>query len=71
MRVVQPAALEDGIKRLTCVTLESIRDALIADALATEDELREILRELEAFARDPPTVIGGPRIFQAWGRRGA
>jgi hypothetical protein len=71
MRLVQPAALEGGIKRLICVTLESISDAVLADALSTEDELRETLRELDAFARDPHTVLGGPRIFQAWGRRGA
>jgi len=70
MRLVQPAALEGGIKRLTCVTLESISEAILGDGLATEDELRETLGELDRFARDPHTVIGGPRIFQAWGRRG-
>jgi hypothetical protein len=24
--------------------------------------------ELYEFARNPETVLGGPRIFQAWGR---
>jgi len=26
--------------------------------------------ELYAFARDPHTVLGGPRVFQTWGRNG-
>jgi SAM-dependent methyltransferase len=68
MRLVHPAAMEGGIKRLTCVTLESISDALLQDGLATEDELRETREQLEAFARDPHTVLGGPHVFQTWGR---
>ena len=68
MRLVHPAGLDPAVKRLTCVTLESIAGAVLADGLATRDELRETLRELEAFARDPHTVLGGPRVFQAWGR---
>jgi hypothetical protein len=59
MNLVQPAALEGGIKRLTCVTLESIADTVLADGLATEAELRETIAALAAFARDPGTVLGG------------
>jgi len=70
MRLVHPAALEGGVKLLTCVTLESISGAVLADGLATADELRETLRDLGEFARDPHTVLGGPRVFQAWGRAG-
>ena len=68
MRLVHPAGLDPAVKRLTCVTLESISGAVLADGLATRDELGETLRELEDFARDPHTVLGGPRVFQAWGR---
>ena len=68
MKLVHPAALQGGIKLLTCVTLESIAEAVLDDRLASEDELRETIAELRAFARDPTTVLGGPRIFQAWGR---
>jgi ubiquinone/menaquinone biosynthesis C-methylase UbiE len=67
-KLVHPVALEGGIKLLTCVTLESIAEAVLHDDLTTEDELRETIAELDAFARDPRTVLGGPRIFQAWGR---
>lgn len=68
MKLVHPAALENGIKLLNCVTLENIADAILQDGLTTEDKLRETVEELEAFARDPHTVLGGPRVFQSWGR---
>jgi SAM-dependent methyltransferase len=69
MKLVHPAALQGGIKLLICVTLEKIADAILEDGLATAEELRETLEQLDAFARDPHTVLGGPRIFQTWGRR--
>jgi SAM-dependent methyltransferase len=70
MRLVHPAALEGGVKLLTCVTLESIADAVVEERLASEDEIHGTLEELYAFARDPHTVLGGPRVFEAWGRAG-
>jgi len=71
MKLVHPAALVGGIKLLTCITLESIAEAVLQDGLTTEDELRTTIAELYAFARDPHTVLGGPRVFQAWGRSAA
>jgi SAM-dependent methyltransferase len=68
MRLVHPAALQGGIKLLICVTLESIAEAALADGFATEVELRETIQALYEFAQDPHTVMGGPRVFQAWGR---
>ncbi len=68
MKLVHPAALIGGIKLLTCITLENIADVVLQDDLATEEELRQTIDELYTFARDPHTVIGGPRVFQAWGR---
>ncbi len=69
MKLVHPACLQGGIKLLCCVTLESIAEAVLEDGLATEEDLRDTVEALYAFARDPHTVIGGPRVFQAWGRR--
>ncbi len=69
MRLVHPAALQGGIKLLTCVTAENIAEAVIEDGLASADELRQIVDEMYAFANDPHTVMGGPRVFQAWGRQ--
>jgi SAM-dependent methyltransferase len=68
MKLVQSAALEGGIKRLCCVTLESIADAVLKDGLTTEQELRDTLAELDAFANNRTTLIAGPRVVQAWGR---
>ncbi|MGF1471659.1 MAG: methyltransferase domain-containing protein [Rubrobacteraceae bacterium] len=61
-------ALEGGIKLLTCVTLEHIAGSVLESGLATEEELVRTIEELYAFARDPHTVLGGPRVVQAWGR---
>ena len=70
LNLVQPTALEGGIKLLTCLTMENIAEAVIADGLASHEEVQETIEELHVFAHDPHTVHGGPRIFQAWGRRG-
>jgi hypothetical protein len=69
MKLVHPAALQGGIKLLICVTLEKIADAVLLDGLASAEELGETIDQLYAFARDPHTVLGGPRVFQTWGRR--
>jgi SAM-dependent methyltransferase len=68
LKLVHHTALQGGIKLLTCVTLENIASAVLKAGLTTEDEFRETLDELYAFAHDPHTVLGGPRVFQAWGR---
>ena len=70
LSLVQPVALQGGIKRLTGVTLETTSDAILADGYTNELELREMSEQLYAFARDPHTVLGGPRVFQVWGRNG-
>ena len=68
LTLAHPVAMEGGIKLLTCITLESISEAVLKDGLVTEAELRKIIDELNAFARDTQTVLGGPRVFQAWAR---
>lgn len=68
MNLYQPAALVGDIKLLTCATLENIADAVLRDGLIGEEDLRRTTEELLVFARDPYTVLGGPRIFQVWGR---
>jgi hypothetical protein len=68
MQLVHTAGMDLDVKRLACVTLEVISEAVIQDGLASERELGETIHELDAFARDPRTLIGGPRVFQVWGR---
>lgn len=70
LKLHHPVALEGGIKLLTCVTLENISEAALIDNLISEASLRAIREELYAFARNPDTVMGGPRVFQAWGYAG-
>jgi 2-polyprenyl-3-methyl-5-hydroxy-6-metoxy-1,4-benzoquinol methylase len=68
MRLVHPAGSETKLKLLAAVTLENIAEAVLADRLIGEDELASAIEELHAFAREPHTILGGPRIFQVWGR---
>ena len=49
--------------------MSRISDALIAEGLATEGEVQQILTELNHAAADCETVISLPRIFQVWGKR--
>lgn len=69
MKLFHPASLDGGIKQLTTITLKFIAEAVLKDGLITEDELCQAIDELNAFALDPHTVLGGPRVFQVWGRR--
>jgi SAM-dependent methyltransferase len=69
MRIVQPVALQGEAKHLAALTTEGIADTLYAHGLATPDEVRCAIIELERFAADPFTLIGTPRVFQVWGRR--
>jgi len=68
MRMFHPTAMVGGMKQLVCVTLESISARVIEDGLVAPSELRKTIHELDAFARDPRTVLGGPRVFQVWGQ---
>lgn len=68
MRMFHPTAMEGGVKHLICVTLESISAKVIEDSLIAPSQLRKTIDELNAFACDPRTVLGGPRVFQVWGQ---
>ncbi len=70
MKLFHPAALEGGIKLLTCITLEYIAEAVLADGLTSEGELVETIEELRRFSDNPHTILGGPRVFQVWARNG-
>jgi ubiquinone/menaquinone biosynthesis C-methylase UbiE len=69
LHVVQPAFLEGGAKRIHQITLENIAESIIAGGLAAPAELAAVAAELEAFAQNPHTLVGFPRIFQVWGYR--
>jgi SAM-dependent methyltransferase len=71
VHVVQPIATEGEAKLISPLTMENIAEAVLEDGLATQEEVDRLVREMFAFAADPDTVAGVPRVVQAWGRRPA
>lgn len=67
--VVQPMSLEGEAKLLNPLTLEAIAGAVLEDGLATRAEIDDLVRELYAFAANPRTLAGTPRIVQVSARR--
>jgi SAM-dependent methyltransferase len=70
LNVIQPAHVSGEGKLMAPLTMSRISDALIAEELATEDEVQQILTELNDAAADCETWMSLPRIFQVWGERG-
>ena len=66
LRLAQGVGTAGATKTLALSTPEATAEAILAEGLASEDELRSALASLEAFAADPTTVIGDPRTFQLW-----
>jgi 2-polyprenyl-3-methyl-5-hydroxy-6-metoxy-1,4-benzoquinol methylase len=58
-------------KDLTLSTLRNIADAVLAEGLASADELQETIAALADYTEDPRSILGCPRIFQVWGRKPA
>ncbi|HEX2219396.1 MAG TPA: methyltransferase domain-containing protein [Gemmatimonadales bacterium] len=58
-------------KSLSLSTMINIADAVLAEGLAGEEEVRETIAELRAFTEDPRSTIACPRIFQVRGRKPA
>jgi hypothetical protein len=69
LNVIQPAHIHGERKLMAPLTMVRISDALTSEALATEDEVQQILIELNHVAEDRETVISLPKIFQVWGQR--
>jgi SAM-dependent methyltransferase len=69
--IAQPTFLSGEGKTVASVTLEHIREPLVAAGLATDAEVRAVLAELVEHERNPRTVISIARTFQVWGRKPA
>jgi ubiquinone/menaquinone biosynthesis C-methylase UbiE len=67
MKLVQLAAMSDESKLMAPLTMENIADSVLAESLASPAEVDRLVQELYAFARDPNTIISGPRVIQTWG----
>jgi hypothetical protein len=66
--VTRPHTVGEG-KTLALSTLEASAPAILAEGVATEDELNTARDSLAEFTADPRSLIVGPRIFQLWARR--
>jgi len=69
VRLVQPVYREGDAKWLPWTTLDASGDAIVAEGVASAEEVQTALASLSAFTEDASTLISGPRIFQAWARR--
>ena len=71
VRVVQPTHAGTGPEKgLNLSTLINIADAVIAEGLASEAEVKAAIASLTAFTEDPGTIVACPRVFQVRGRKG-
>jgi SAM-dependent methyltransferase len=71
LSIVQHAGMSGDKKLIAPITLENIADAAIAEGVASRADVESLLLELYDFARDPHTVLSGPRIIETWARRPA
>lgn len=69
INIVYPEHAKGSGKEISALTMIGISEAVLEEKMAEESELRDIIAELERFARDPLSIICGPRVFQVWGRR--
>jgi hypothetical protein len=68
---VQPVGTRGEAKLLNPLTMENITPAVLQDELASQDEIDRLASDLYAYAADPKTITGLPRVVQSWGRKPA
>jgi SAM-dependent methyltransferase len=70
VRVAQPAFIDGPIKQLQQMSMQMIRTAVLGARVTSAEDFDATHAELKAFTDDPGTLVAGPRMIQAWGRRG-
>jgi hypothetical protein len=58
LRLAQRVSIEGEFKALALSTLNAVADAILAEKLASQDEINSALARLAGFTDDPATVIG-------------
>jgi SAM-dependent methyltransferase len=66
--VTQPVFLEGEGKEIAAITFEGIADSVVAEGLATAEELHETLAGLNRFIERADTLLSLPRVVQVIGR---
>lgn len=69
LNVVQPSGIEGEIKLISPLTMENIADAVLAEGLATAEEIAHIVADLYKYAETPGTLGCTPRIFEVWAKK--
>jgi 2-polyprenyl-3-methyl-5-hydroxy-6-metoxy-1,4-benzoquinol methylase len=69
VEVVQPTHLDAERKMTASITMQRIASSVIAEGLASEEEIGEIIKGLNDAAADPELLMSVPRIFQTWGSK--
>jgi SAM-dependent methyltransferase len=69
MRVVQREDIEGEAKTLPLLTIDATSDAMIAEGIATREDVVAGRASLAEFTNDPGIVVGAPHVFQLWARR--
>lgn len=67
--VVQLVSSHGEAKELRLLTFMAITERLLADGLASQQELDSALARLGEFIDDPNTILGSPRVFRLWARK--
>ncbi len=67
LRVVLPTFHEGDGKQMALLTLRGIRNAVLDAGLTDETEFDTTLDELEAYTREPHSIMSLPRFFQVHG----
>jgi hypothetical protein len=49
--------------------VQNIRDALVREGFAQDEELNELTQELKRHLDDPTTLVISHLFFQVWGRK--
>src|SRR5947209_9747783 len=67
MNVVQPAGITGEVKLIAPLTMENIADTVLAQGLASENEISRLVAKLYEFAGTPGTVLSIPRVVEVFG----
>jgi ubiquinone/menaquinone biosynthesis C-methylase UbiE len=67
--LVNPVYIAGEGKTLPVSTLEATAASIVAEGVASPDEVQAAIENLAAFTADPDSLVAGPRIFQVWSRR--
>jgi SAM-dependent methyltransferase len=71
LAVVQRVDNEGEGKTMPYLTIEATAESMVAAGVASADEVTAALASLRPYLADTSSVVGTPRMFQAWARRPA